>query len=228
MVDTPNDDLDDDKEDPVEDKPPGTQSEHRRPRRHSQSRHSRENNTSTGGDNTPDNEDPVETGSEQEDQESGQDSPDEQATYGDSEDSNYLPLSEEEESLGNEEFIVPEEPLEQERFKRRLIATARSLRRKQLQLQVSQDLLNDRWTEVLAAEEYGLSVPDKSHHNSRWLQQYDGKALEPTPPSNKPVGRPQFGPGKAAAPAEHHTNPSGCPSKNKEAWGDTRDIQQEP
>ena len=51
---------------------------------------------------------------------------------GDSEDSNYLPLSEEEESLGNEEFIVPEEPLEQERFKRRLIATARSLRRKQL------------------------------------------------------------------------------------------------
>ena len=77
MVDTPNDDLDDVKEDPVEDKPPGTQSEHRRPRRHSQSRHSRENNTNTGGDNTPDNEDPVETGSEQEDQESGQDSPDE-------------------------------------------------------------------------------------------------------------------------------------------------------
>ena len=89
-------------------------------------------------------------------------------------------------------------------------------------------MLNDRWTEVLAAEEYGLSVPDKSHHNSRWLPQYDGKALEPTPPPNKPVGRPQFGPGKAAAPAEHHTNPSGRPSKNKEARGDTRDIQQEP
>ena len=93
MVDTPNDDLDDDKEDPVEDKPPGTQSEHRSPRRHSQSRHSRENNTSTGGDNTPDNEGPVETGSEQEDQESGQDSLDEHVIYEDSEDSNYLPLS---------------------------------------------------------------------------------------------------------------------------------------
>ena len=41
MVDTPNDDLDDDKEDTVEDKPPGIQSEYLRPRRHSQSRHSR-------------------------------------------------------------------------------------------------------------------------------------------------------------------------------------------
>lgn len=227
MVDTPNDDLHDDKEDPVEDKPPGTQSKHRRPRRRSQSRHSRENNTNTGGDNTPDNEDPVETGSEQEDQESGQDSPDEHATYGGSEDSNYLPLSEEEESLGNEEFIMPEEHLEQERFKRRLIATARSLRRKQQQLQVSQDLLNDRWTVVLAAEEYGLSGPDKSHHNYRWFPQYDGKALEPTPPSNKPVGRPQFGLDKTAAQEEHHTNPSGRPSKNKEARGNTRDIQQD-
>ena len=42
----------------------------------------------------------------------------------DEEDSNYLTLSEDEVSLGNEDFIVPEEPLEQECFKRRLIATA--------------------------------------------------------------------------------------------------------
>ena len=77
MIDTPNDAFDDDKEDPVEDKSPGTQSKHQRPRRHSQSRHSRENNTSIGGDNMLNNEDPVEAGSEQEDQESGQDSPDE-------------------------------------------------------------------------------------------------------------------------------------------------------
>ena len=110
---------------------------------------------------------------------------------------------------------MPEDPLEQERFKLQLIATSRSLRKKQLQLQASQDLLNDRWTEVLAAEEYGLSGPDKSHPKSRWLPQYDGRALEPTPPSNKAVGRPQFGPDKAAAQAEHHTNPSGRQIKNK-------------
>ena len=77
MVDTPNHDIDDDKEDPVEDKPPGTQSEHQRPRRRSRSRRPRENNTRNGGDTTPDNKDPVEAGSEQEYQESGQDSPDE-------------------------------------------------------------------------------------------------------------------------------------------------------
>ena len=122
---------------------------------------------------------------------------------------------------------MPEEPLEQERFKRRLIATARSLRKKQLQLQASQDLLNDRWTEVLAAEEYGLIGPDKSHPNSKWHPQYDGRASEPTPPSNNDVGRPQFGPDKAAAQAEHHTNPSGRQNENKIARGSTRDIQQD-
>ena len=67
-----------------------------------------------------------------------------------------MPLSEDEVSLGDEEFIVPEDPVEQEHFKRRLIATARSLKKKQQQLQADQDLLTDRWTEVLAAEEYGL------------------------------------------------------------------------
>ena len=63
-----------------------------------------------------------------------------------------MPLSEDEVSLGDEEFIVREDPVEQERFKSRLIATAKSLKKKQQQLQADQDLLTDRWTEVLAAE----------------------------------------------------------------------------
>ena len=45
-----------------------------------------------------------------------------------------MPLSEDEVSLGDEEFIVPKDPVEQERFKRRLIATANSLKKKQQQL----------------------------------------------------------------------------------------------
>ena len=49
----------------------------------------------------------------------------------DSKDSNYLPLAEVEVSLGDEDFIVPKEPAEQERFKRRLIGTTRSLKKKQ-------------------------------------------------------------------------------------------------
>ena len=45
-------------------------------------------------------------------------------------------------SLSDEDFIVPEEPLEQERFKRQLIATARSEKKKQQQLQAKHDTLN--------------------------------------------------------------------------------------
>ena len=69
--------------------------------------------------------------SEQEERDDGRVGPGEQAVNEDSEDRNYLPLSEDEVSLGDEDFIVPEEPAEQERFKRRLIATARSLKKKQ-------------------------------------------------------------------------------------------------
>ena len=42
-----------------------------------------------------------------------------------------MPLSEDEVSLDDEEFIVPEDPVKQERFKRRLIATVKSLKKKQ-------------------------------------------------------------------------------------------------
>ena len=97
--------------------------------------------------------------------------------------------SEDEVSLGDEDFIVPEEPLEQERFKRRLIATARSLKKKQQQLQADQDLLNDRWTKVLAAEEYGLSGPAKSYPKHRSLPQFDNEVLEPIPLSHHAAGR---------------------------------------
>ena len=48
-----------------------------------------------------------------------------------SEDDNYMPLSENEVSLGDDEFIMPEDPVEQERFKLRLIPTAKSLKKKQ-------------------------------------------------------------------------------------------------
>ena len=46
-----------------------------------------------------------------------------------------MPNDPDDENLNNEDFIMPETPLEQERFKRQLIATARSLKKKQQQLQ---------------------------------------------------------------------------------------------
>ena len=41
-----------------------------------------------------------------------------------------MPPSEDEASLDDNEFVVPEDPVEQERFKRRLIATASNLKNK--------------------------------------------------------------------------------------------------
>ena len=94
-----------------------------------------------------------------------------------------MTLSEDEASLGDEEFIVHEDLVEQERFKHRLIATAKSLKKKQQQLQDDQDLLADRWTEVLAAEEYKLERPTKSYPKRRLLPQLEEEALKPTLPA---------------------------------------------
>ena len=128
-------------------------------------------------------------------------------------------------SLGNEDFIVPEEPLEQERFKLQLIATARSLKKKQ-QLQADQDLLNDRWTDVLAAEEYGLKRPAKSYPRRRLLPQFDDEAPDPAPASRNAVDRPPHGRDKTATRAENETIPLRHKGRDKSARGHTYDLRQ--
>ena len=42
-----------------------------------------------------------------------------------------MPPSGDEASLNDDEFVVPEDPIEQEHFKRRLMATGSSLKKKQ-------------------------------------------------------------------------------------------------
>ena len=109
-----------------------------------------------------------------------------------------MPLFEDEVSLGDEEFIVPEDPVEQELFKHRLIPTAKSLKKKLQQLQADQDLLTDRWTEVLAAEEYRLERPSKSYPKCRLLPQLEEEALKPTLPAHDAADRPPCGRDKTA------------------------------
>ena len=96
-------------------------------------------------------------------------------------------------SLGDDEFIVPEDPVEQERFKRQLIGTSKSLKKKQQQLQADQDLLTDRWAEVLVAEEYGLERPTKSYPKRKLLPQLEEEAPKPTLPAHDAVDRPPRG-----------------------------------
>ena len=135
-----------------------------------------------------------------------------------------MPLSEGEVSLGDEEFIVPEDPVEQERFKRRLISTAKSLKKKQQQLQADQDLLADRWTEVLAAEEYKLERPTKSYPKRRLLPQLEEEALKPTLPAYDAADRRPRVRDKVAYQAEVQPAPRRQSNKNTKARGNTQDL----
>ena len=94
---------------------------------------------------------------------------------------------------------MPEEPLEQECFKHQLIATARSLQKKQQQPQAEQDTLNDRWTKVVPTEEYGLERPTKSYLKCKLLPQFDDEALEPILPKYKPANEPNRPPKRKSA-----------------------------
>ena len=167
MVDTPKEGNGDGT---VEDDPSKKQPKRQRQRRRSKSRQSKSGDTGTGDNSTPDSAEddnnPLQQDLEQED---GEASPRERAADGEEEDDNYMPPSEDEASLNDDEFVVPEDPVKQERFKRRLIATANSLKKKQQHLQADQDLLADRWTEVLAAEEYKLERPSKSYPRRKLL-----------------------------------------------------------
>ena len=109
-----------------------------------------------------------------------------------------MPLSEDEVSLDDKEFIMPEDPVEQEHFKRWLIATTKSLKKKQQQLQADQDLLTNRWTEVLAAKEYRLERPTKSYPKRTLVPQFDDEALEPALATHNAADRPPRGRDKAA------------------------------
>ena len=134
MVDTPRENNGKDQKDATEGDPLEKQPKRRCQRRRSKPRHSKNSDTDTRDNSTPDDAEdennPTERSFEQAGRENGQARPDEQAMDEDSEDDNYMPLSEDEVSLGDEEFIVPEEPVEQERYKHRLIATAKSLKNK--------------------------------------------------------------------------------------------------
>ena len=132
---------------------------------------------------------------------------------------------------------MPEAPLEQERFKRQLIATARSLKKKQQQLQADQNMLIDRWTDVLAAEEYGLERQVKSYPKRGLLPQFDEEAPNPIPPSHNadrpPRGRdsaadqPPRGRDKAATQAEQQPTPPPHKNRDRTTWDHTYDLRQE-
>ena len=120
MVDTPNEGNSDEI---AEDDPSKKQPKRQRQRRRSKSRQSKSGDTDTGDNNTPDsaeeNNKPLQQDLEQED--GGASSP-ERVADGEEEDENHMPPSKDEASLDDDEFVVPEDPVEQKHFQRRLMA----------------------------------------------------------------------------------------------------------
>ena len=135
VVDTPNEGNGDER---MEDDPSKKQPKRRRQRRHSKSRQSKSGDIGTGDNNTPDSADDNNNPLQQDlEQENGGATPPKRAGDGEEEDDNYMPPYKDEASLGDDEFVVPEDPVEQERFKRRLMATARSLKKKNSNLELT-------------------------------------------------------------------------------------------
>ena len=98
------------------------------------------------------------------------------------------------------------------------MATASSLKKKQQQLRADQDLIADRWTEVLAAEEYELERPSKSYQKCKLLPRLEEEAHKPMSPAHNTADRPPHGrdreasrPSTKAAPRHHSksTKPRG-------------------
>ena len=81
--------------------------------------------------------------------------------------------------------------MEQENLRRRLIATARSLKKQKQRLKAVQNTLNSRWNKVLdTAEKYGGSRHTKSYPKRKLLPEFDDEALEPIQPKIKwPISR---------------------------------------
>ena len=108
MVDTPKEGNGDGT---TEDDPSKKQPKRRRQRPRSKSRQSKNGNSGTGDNNTSDSaeDNPLQQDSAQEE---GEASPHDRAADREVEDDNYMPPSEDEASLDDDEFVVPEDPVE--------------------------------------------------------------------------------------------------------------------
>ena len=104
------------------------------------------------------------------------------------------------------------------------MAIAKSLKKKQLQLQADQDLVADRWTEVLVAEEYELERPSKSYPKGRLLPHIEEEALKPHSPVYDAADRPLRGRAREAFQPKVQTAPRHHLVKNTKARGNTKDL----
>ena len=82
--------------------------------------------------------------------------------------------------------LTPDKLLEQKNLHKRLVATARSLKKQKRKLKTAEDALRIRWGKVLnTADKYGDNRHSKSYPKRKLLSKFDEEALEPLQSKNK-------------------------------------------
>ena len=176
MVDTP---KEGNGEETAEDAP-SKQPKNRRQRCRSKSCHSKNNDNSARGNSSPvdsrRNDDCAAMLAEHDQDANGEHSADPASEHDDAKDKPHQTPSGEENSPDEDAHIIPETHLEQENLRRRLIATARSLKKQKQRLKAAQNTLNSRWNKVT---KYGGSYHKHSYPKRKLLPNFDDEALEP-------------------------------------------------
>ena len=86
--------------------------------------------------------------------------------------------------------LTPDKLLEQKNLHKRLVATARSLKKQKRKLKTAEEALRIRWSKVLnTVDKYGDSRRRKSYPKRKLLPEFDEEAVEPPQSKNKETTR---------------------------------------
>ena len=86
--------------------------------------------------------------------------------------------------------LTPDTSLEHKNLHKRLVATARNLKKQKRKLKTAKDTLRMRWSKVLnTADKYGDSHQAKSYPKRKLLPEFDEEAVEPPQSKNKETTR---------------------------------------
>ena len=86
--------------------------------------------------------------------------------------------------------LTPDKPSEHKNLHKRLVATARSLKKQKRMLKTAEDALRMRWSKVVnTADKYGNSHQAKSYPKRKLLPEFDEEAVEPPQSKNKGAAR---------------------------------------
>ena len=111
---------------------------------------------------------------------------------------------EQEDSLDDDAFIIPDEQVERDNLHRKLMATARSLEKQKQRLKAAQEKISRRWNKVLDTEErYGDDRHTKSYPKRKLLPEFVDTAVPPKENSTKKPGIPLHNHNRAAVDTAH-------------------------